>query len=54
MCRCRPVTGHDKGGRVCTSFPGEGVIELVNERSKRKSWAFDQVRYMRSIASVYA
>eukprot|EP00904_Undaria_pinnatifida_P006728 jgi/Undpi1/3185/HiC_scaffold_15.g06559.m1 len=43
MCRCRPVTAHDRGGSVCVSFPGEGLIELVNDRNKRKAWAFDQV-----------
>ncbi|CBJ25844.1 conserved unknown protein [Ectocarpus siliculosus] len=43
LCRCRPRTAHDKGGGVCVSFPGEGGIELVNERGKRKAWKFDQV-----------
>lgn len=43
LCRCRPRTHHDNGGGVCVSFPGEGRIELVNERGKRKAWAFDQV-----------
>lgn len=43
MCRCRPRTHHDNGGGVCVSFPGEGAIEMVNERGKKKAWAFDQV-----------
>eukprot|EP00752_Nemacystus_decipiens_P008634 g7710.t1 len=43
LCRCRPRTPHDRGGGVCVSFPGEGAIEMVNERGKRKAWAFDQV-----------
>ncbi|CAM9840016.1 unnamed protein product, partial [Ectocarpus fasciculatus] len=43
LCRCRPRTAHDKGGGVCVSFPGDGGIELVNERGKRKAWKFDQV-----------
>lgn len=46
LCRCRPVTAHDKGGGVCVSFPGEGAIELVNERAKRKAWVFDQVKIL--------
>eukprot|EP00903_Cladosiphon_okamuranus_P012052 g11316.t1 len=43
LCRCRPRTPQDKGGGVCVSFPGEGAIEMVNERGKRKAWAFDHV-----------
>lgn len=27
------------------SFPGEGAIEIVNERGKRKAWAFDQASF---------
>ena len=43
LCRCRPRTHLDKGGSVCVSFPGEASIEMVNERGKKKAWAFDQV-----------
>jgi len=28
---------------VCVSFPGEATIEMVNERGKKKAWAFDHV-----------
>lgn len=51
LCRCRPRTHHDKGGGVCVSFPGDATIEMVNERGKRKAWAFDQVKRATLVAN---
>lgn len=33
----------ENGGKICASFPREGVIEVVNKKGKRKIWEFDQV-----------
>ncbi|CAM9504335.1 unnamed protein product [Chrysoparadoxa australica] len=47
-CRCRPPTqreleDHATQSTICVSFPGEGAVELLNEKNRKKMWEFDAV-----------
>lgn len=45
--RCRPPTAKeiDQFGpdQLCIAFPGPGEVKVFNEKSREKSWEFDEV-----------